>query len=367
MDMKLVMVLFLLLPLLGQFYISWRVWQLLPAYFFLRLGTVVLITVCFLAFFVAMSGWLDALPMNMASLVYNTGCTWVIILLYLLLIFLLADAGRLFHLIPKSWLMSNQTSSIALFTFMTILMGYGAYHYEDKERVHLSITTPKELARPVRFLMVSDLHLGYHNRRADLHRWIDLLNRENADALLIAGDIVDSSIRPVLDDDMAAEFHRLHIPIYAIYGNHDYYASINRDSAFCKEAGITVLRDRTVHIAGVTIVGRDDRTNNHRQSLQQLMKNVDHSQYTIVLDHQPYHLEEAERCKADYEFCGHTHYGQVWPLSWITNIVYECAFGPYKRGITHYYVSSGLGIWGAKLRIGTQSEYIVADIESTHH
>ena len=73
-------------------------------------------------------------------------------------------------------------------------------------------------------------------------------------------------------------------------------------------------------------------------------------------------MEEAEQAGIDFEFAGHTHYGQVWPISWITDAVYEDAFGPLQKGKTRYYVSSGLGIWGAKFRIGTQSEYLVLRI-----
>ena len=43
--------------------------------------------------------------------------------------------------------------------------------------------------------------------------------------------------------------------------------------------------------------------------------------------------------------------------------IYEDAFGPLKKGNTQYYVSSGIGNWGGKVRIGTRSEYVVADIE----
>ena len=92
------------------------------------------------------------------------------------------------------------------------------------------------------------------------------------------------------------------------------------------------------------------------------MQQVDRTKYCIVLEHQPYHLEQAERDKIDFQFSGHTHYGQVWPISWITRKMYECAYGSYQRGVTHYYVSSGIGIWGGKFRIGTQSEYVVATI-----
>ena len=54
-------------------------------------------------------------------------------------------------------------------------------------------------------------------------------------------------------------------------------------------------------------------------------------------------------------------------MNWITRAVFEDAFGPYRKGKTQYYVSSGLGIWGGKFRIGTRSEYIVLTIPPDCH
>lgn len=62
---------------------------------------------------------------------------------------------------------------------------------------------------------------------------------------------------------------------------------------------------------------------------------------------------------ADFQFSGHTHHGQIWPGNWLTDAMFEKAFGAYQRGDTRYYISSGMGIWGGKFRIGTRSEYIV--------
>lgn len=115
-------------------------------------------------------------------------------------------------------------------------------------------------------------------------------------------------------------------------------------------------------VDGITLIGRDDRTNVHRKPLKNLMKQVDARHYTILLDHQPYHLEEAEQAGIDFQFSGHTHDGQVWPISWITRAMYEQSFGSLRKGDTQYYVSSGMGIWGGKFRIGTQSEYVVLNI-----
>ena len=74
---------------------------------------------------------------------------------------------------------------------------------------------------------------------------------------------------------------------------------------------MVLLRDSVVTVDGITIIGRDDRTNTHRKSLKNLMKQVDARHYTILLNHQPYHLEKAEQTKIDFLFSGHTHNGQV--------------------------------------------------------
>jgi predicted MPP superfamily phosphohydrolase len=94
------------------------------------------------------------------------------------------------------------------------------------------------------------------------------------------------------------------------------------------------------------------------------MQQADSTKYQILLDHQPYYLEQAEQAGIDFQLSGHTHEGQIWPVSWITHHLYDCAWGSYQRSNTHYYVSSGLGIWGGKYRIGTQSEYIVLKLTS---
>ena len=49
-------------------------------------------------------------------------------------------------------------------------------------------------------------------------------------------------------------------------------------------------------------------------------------------------------------------------MSWLTDAMYEKSWGRHRRGTTDYYISSGLGIWGPKIRLGTRSEYLVLRI-----
>jgi hypothetical protein len=213
------------------------------------------------------------------------------------------------------------------------------------------------------------LHLGYHNTRKELARWVDMINAEKPDFILIAGDLIDGSIRPLNEERMAEEFHRLQAPVYACLGNHEHFGGDANARQFYQDAGIHLLIDEAAVIdSAIVIIGRDDRSNfRHRKSVDDLMGSSRLSPhashlYSIVLDHQPYDLDRAEKAGVDFQLSGHTHRGQVWPISWITDAIYECSWGPYQRGDTQYYVSSGLGLWGGKFRIGTQSEYVVANI-----
>lgn len=352
----------MLLPLAAHAYVMWHVHQVLPWPVWARWSVVALMTAALAMMFVGLAGAFDRMPLSLASAAYDVSTSWLIVFLYLLLAFVVLDVGRLGHLVPKSWLHDNAWTAGALTVLIAALLTYGNIHYHHKARQPLTLTTGKQLTRPMRVMLLSDLHLGYHNRKAELARWVEMINAEAPDLILVAGDIIDGYVRPLLDEDMAADIRRLNAPVVACLGNHEYITGIDRSLDFYRRAGITLLRDSTLSVGDLLIVGRDDRSNRHRKSTAQLLAGADRSKFIILLDHQPYHLEESQQCGVDLQFSGHTHEGQVWPISLIVHAMYDNAWGHSQKGSTHYYVSSGLGIWGGKYRIGTRSEYIIATI-----
>ena len=110
------------------------------------------------------------------------------------------------------------------------------------------------------------------------------------------------------------------------------------------------------------LIGRDDLSNPKRKSLSDIISGVEENQFKFLLDHQPMKLEEAAEQNIDLQFSGHTHHGQIFPISLIVESMFENAHGMIEKGLTKIYVSSGLGIWGGKFRLGTHSEYAVFDI-----
>ena len=365
------MILFMILPVLAIVYIGWHIWVLLPLPGVWKLLIIALCTGCFSLLFLSISRKFESLPLSAAQMLYEIGTSSIFILLYLVMIFLVLDLGRLIHLVPKAFLYHNGYTSLGIFLFVFGIFLYGNLHYYNKVRVPLELRTTKKLPKDYKVVMASDLHVGYHNPRKELARWVDMINAENPDFILIAGDIIDGSMRPLLEEKMVEEFHRLKAPVYACLGNHEYYTGSPEAQQFYKDAGIHLLIDSVAQIDScITIIGRDDRTNMRRKPIKDLMADASSlftfhsSPFTMVLDHQPYNLDRVEAAGVDFQLSGHTHRGQVWPISWITDRVYECSWGSHQRGNTQFYVSSGIGIWGGKFRIGTQSEFVVATITS---
>ncbi len=355
--------LFLILPLVAQVYLTWHLYNIVPLPIWGKVVTAVLATLCFLSLFIQLFAR-EALPYRLSVALYNVGSFWLLILLYGTMLFLVLDICRLPGLIPRSLLVNSVVGTSLIVAFLGGLLSYGGWRYHNKERVELSLHSAKTLERPLRVVLLSDLHLGYHNRHAELERWVKMINDEKPDLVLIAGDIIDNSVKPLIEDKMAPVLRGIEAPVYSCLGNHEYFASTSAAAQFFRDADINLLIDDCVTLCGVTVIGRDDRTNRDRAGLPSLVARADTTKYTILLNHQPCHLEQAQRCGIDFEFCGHTHRGQVWPISWITDRIFEVSHGFKQKGNTAIYVSSGLGIWGPRARIGTVSEYVVVTIES---
>ena len=345
----------LILALTG--YVGWHLWRVSPQGWKL---VVVGVFVLWMASLFAGFAVNDRLPMTAASVLYEVGNTWLIAFLYLLLIFLVADLATLFHLLPKAFLKDSVAGLGTVLCLVALILTLGGFHYHHKYREEMTIVTDKPLEKALTVVLASDLHIGYHNRKPELARWINLINAEKPDLILFGGDVIDLSLRPVIEGNFQEEFHRLEAPVMTVLGNHEFYDDLARAQQFFKDADIQLLKDSVAHFRGVDIIGRNDRTSRERADLKDLAKGLEG--FTILLDHQPYHLEEAEQAGIDFQFSGHTHRGQVWPISWATDAMYEKAWGHHSRGNTQYYVSSGLGIWGPKIRIGTRSEYLVLHI-----
>jgi predicted MPP superfamily phosphohydrolase len=353
-------------------YIFYKTWRVIPQIKIVRILFSLGYFFLYSAFIIAMLGR-NTLPPGMQKFLYLPGTCWLGAMMYLLLFFLFTDLiyglGRLFRFFKKSenfWKIQVLTG----YVIVSGLIVYGYYNFTHPEISEREIVIHKKAGdyKELKIVGLSDLHLGVNIDKNRLKRFVQLVNAQNPDLIIIAGDIVDNNALPLMREKMWEEFEQMHAPlgIYACLGNHEYLSGIESSMDFLRKTNIRLLIDDTALINNsFWLIGRDDLQGNHkRKSLAELVAKTDTALPLFLLDHEPFKLNEAEQNGIDLQFSGHTHRGQIWPLSLFVERMYETAYGYNRKGNTQYYITSGIGLWGPPFRIGTDSEIVVFKIRS---
>ena len=300
------------------------------------------------------------MPELLSRGLFSLGSVWLVFTLYMVLALLATDIARIF--LP-AW--KPYGFGIALGGTLCLLT-YGYFNYKNPDVNHIEIVLDKPLkGKPMKVVAISDVHLGNGTRKPQLKKFVDMVNAEKPDLIVIGGDLIDNSLLPLYQQKMQEELNQLEAPmgIYMVPGNHEYISGIEACKTFLEDTPIRLLRDTVVSLPnGLQIVARDDRSNRRRTSIAALMKQADTTKPTLLLDHQPYEVAKKDSLGIDIQFSGHTHRGQVWPLSLLVDHMYEQSHGYRKWTNSHVYVSSGLSLWGPPFRIGTDSDMLVMTI-----
>lgn len=212
-------------------------------------------------------------------------------------------------------------------------------------------------------LQLSDLHLGNLLGRRWLGSLISRVNQMKPDIIVIAGDLVDGNVGRV--EPLREVLKGLQAPlgVWAVTGNHEFYAGLERSVRLLENAGFRVLRDRHEQIApGLIIAGVDDLTarqqfgaENH--ALEKAMVNRPNGA-TILLSHSPLQAEKAAAAGTGLMLSGHTHNGQVWPFNYLVRIRYSLLAGRYQVNGMTAIVCRGTGTWGPRMRLWQPSEMV---------
>lgn len=311
-----------------------------------------------------------------AGLLIWAGSFWLAVLLYGLLAALLYDlsllAAGLFRLGAIQSVLAGQAwrkwSFAATAGIIVIITGAGYLNacWVRVKDLTISIPRPAMGLDSLTVTLASDIHLGAIIGNGRLGRLVDRINATEPDLVLLSGDIVDEDIAPVIRQDMGRKMAaiRSRLGVWGITGNHEYIGGVGEALKYLEAHGIKMLVDQKAEVVpGVWIAGRNDRSAARfggapRKPLAGLLEGVEGRGVVILLDHQPFGLEEAAASGVDLQLSGHTHHGQLWPLSLITNRLYEKSWGYLRRGDTHYYISSGAGTWGPPVRVGNHPEVV---------
>ncbi len=299
------------------------------------------------------------------------GSFWLGAFVYLLLITAAIDLLRLInhfvHYFPSfitaDPLQAARATAISVICLVGLIVIYGFInaHIIRVRKYDIRVDKYSGSRKSLNLVMASDIHLSSIINNGRITAIVNKINSLSPDIVLLPGDILDGDLNPVVHQNLGEALRQIKAPlgVYAVTGNHEYIGGVEKACKYIAEHGVKLLRDSTAFIdSSFYIVGREDRSARKRKTLAELMENVDKKYPVILMDHQPFHLKEAEESGVDLQLSGHTHYGQMWPFNYITDMVYELAYGYLVKGKTHIYVSSGVGTWGPPLRIVADPEIV---------
>jgi hypothetical protein len=249
---------------------------------------------------------------------------------------------------------------VLLFPLVVVLLGILNFHHLRVKEYAVEFPRRASTLIQLKIVFASDFHLGDQTESDFMDRFVALVNAQDPDLVLIGGDVLEGDRRDEALDHFEAHFRRIKSKygVFAAPGNHEGYGG-NRDEFFSR-AGIRLLSDAVDRIDGAFIVaGRNDGRSRGRKTAEALLQGVPDDLPLILIDHRPTDIENISRTRADIQVSGHTHHGQLFPINFITNKQYELSWGYMKKGGTHVFVSSGVQVWGPRVRTVGHSEILL--------
>ena len=336
------------------------------------------------------------LPKSAVAIVIRRISTyWIGIMLYSLLYVVLFDLLRLIakHTKLKNTLLFSRGSVISIGSVVVACAVatclYGIFNARNIKVNEYSVTVNKSCGsdKHLKAVLVADLHMGYAIGVDHITNMVEKINQQDADIVIIAGDIFDNSYDGMDDPEgIKAQLKSIKSKygVYAVYGNHDIDEKIlmgftfdwggkqlhnEKMTNFMKECNIKLINDESVLINDeFYLVGRRDTDkpgteDGTRAEISELTKDLDKTKPIFVLSHEPDELQTTADAGADIDFSGHTHDGQLFPGNLTIGLFWENPCGMIKKDNMYSIVTSGVGVYGTFMRVGTDAEICSVDID----
>lgn len=331
---------------------------------------------------------------NFAIFIRRVSTNWMGIMLYSLMFIALFDLLRLIAAGTrlKNTLLFSRVGVISVGSIVAMCAAavciYGLYNARNIKTKEYSVSVNKSCGdmKQMKVVLVADMHMGYAIGEKHIRSMVEKINAQDPDLVIIAGDIFDNSYDG-LDDPEGIKKQLSSIKstygTYAVMGNHDVDEKIlmgftfdwsgeqkqdDRMVRYVEDCGIKLLQDESVLVDNkFYIVGRRDgekpcTENGGRKTIDELTKELDKDKPVFVIAHEPDELQETADAGTDIDFSGHTHDGQVFPMNIIVHMVWENPCGLLeKEGMTSI-VTSGVGVYGPFMRVGTDAEICAVNV-----
>ena len=344
-----------------------------------------------------LTGFLIKNPKSLHRMLKITGNYFLGIFLYTLIIILLADFGRILlkYVFHASWIHSRTAFTVAgaiCALLILLLSACGIFHAKYIKTTSYDVIINKTIPErtSMKVVLLADTHFGYNAGVLHARELVRKINKQKPDLVCIAGDIFDNEYDAIRNPEKLEQTLRgikSTYGVYACWGNHDLNEEIlagftfkhkdgdlsdikdPRMKKFLKDSNIHILEDESVLINDqFYVIGRKDaslteKIHETRKAPAQLTEKLDRDKPIIMIDHQPKELQELADAGVDLDLCGHTHDGQTFPGNFTIKLMWENPCGLLIKDNMTNITTSGAGVWGPAMRIGTDSEICSINIQ----
>jgi len=361
-----------------------------------RIFRIILTVIYTLIALTPLTGFLIRKPAFLHRILKITSNYFLGIFMYILMVLFSIDVVRLIlkYAVHASWIQSRivfAAVGACCICIVIIISFSGIYHAKHIKVTPYKITVDKSAPDmdSLKIVLLADTHFGYNSGAVHAQEIVDKINEQQPDLVCIAGDIFDNEYDAVREPEKISEILRTirsKYGVYACWGNHDLNEPIlagftfkhkkedskqlkdPRMKLFLQNSNIQLLEDEAVLIDNsFYVVGRKDaslieKIEEKRKTPAQLTQKLDKDKTIIVIDHQPKELQDIADTGVDLDLCGHTHDGQTFPGNFTVKFLWENPCGYLQKGSMHNIVTSGSGVWGPAMRVGTNSEICTINV-----
>jgi len=254
---------------------------------------------------------------------------------------------------------------IGLLSIAFGLSGIGIYNFNKDITINtLEITSPK-ISKEYTFLHITDTQIGSLQKKdiQKISNTIEALKKEYLfDAILFTGDMIDSNAYSL---ELLEPLSQKDLPVYFSYGNHEFYHDTPRFQSIIDTFGYHTLQNtKTSFSSEVDIIGINDSEFPWHLGQQLNSLDISNDKFSILLYHRPTSVLDAKDAGINLMLVGHTHGGQIFPYTFLIRFLFD----DFPVGATTLeeftlYHSSGVGLWGPKMLLGSENELTIIHLK----
>jgi len=295
--------------------------------------------------------------------------------------------------ISRSVFMSWLGIGIGSILFGTLLWGFRNKYAYQLKKVVLKFPNLPAAFNGFTLIHISDIHSGSFQNKAAVSKGIEMILKQNAEAILFTADLVNDRADEI--QEYQSIFAKLTAPygVFSVLGNHDYgdyvqwnspeakHNNLEKLKALQKDMGWKLLMNEhtifekdqeKIALLGIENWGAKGRFPKYGK-LKEAIEGTENIVFKILMSHDPSHWDaevKPQYPSVDLMLSGHTHgmqfglsnpYFKWSPVQWM----YKQWAGLYETGNQKLYVNPGFGFIGYPGRVGILPEITRIELRKT--